>query len=57
MCSKVKEDRKKDSVSIMSRNMSVICIVQVILLCAWVTLVDTFIVILMDLMELIEGIA
>ena len=57
MCSKVKEDRKKDSVSIMSRNMSVICIVQVILLCAWVTLVDTLIGILMDLMELIEGIA
>ena len=36
--------------------MSRICIVQVIYLCAWATLMDTLVGILMDLMGFMEGI-
>ena len=39
----------------MSLNVNGICILQVILLCAWVTLVDTFVSVSMDFMGFMEG--
>ena len=48
---------KKKIVFMMSRNVSGICILQVILLCAWMTLLDSLKGLLMDLMGFMDCMA
>ena len=55
MLHKVEEAWRKKLSFMMCRNVIGICILQVILLCAWVTVMDMLVGILMGLMVFMEG--